>query len=928
MYHPQLLRLLEGLSPEMRQNSAQLEPLLHQISQRFLEYDRNVELLEHASSIAEKEYEDIYRKFKETTAHLDQLVERRTAENDELIQFPLQNPNPVISTDLNGVLLFQNKAADLLKEAEYQNKKFAKQDFFSKIIPGLKDAGSFEIRSVDKVYLVYYIKIEKTDRINFYFSDITELWDLQQKSYDNFYRLNNFLEATDSVHYIVYSRQSEKNFFTSRWPLLFGFNPNKSEDPLLEKRAAVLPHLLKDYDEALHQMELSGNARFKYQIENKITKKTLWIEEEIKKRYDPFLKDEVMIGKITDVTSTELYKDFIAESESRFKNITDSLPVMTWVSDQHNRVTYSNQQIKEFFGRPLEEIKGHKEFEAYIHPSYRNKAAMEWQDKLQDKKKVSVEFLLMGADGKYHFIHEVAIPRFLPNGEFVGYIGSFFDLTKEYEYNLQLEADKKQFELIALNASDITVITDWQGKISYISPGVKRLLDYEEKELTGQNIFSYFCDESKTMLQPMVSKEMFEINDTQTFSFKLTKRDGDTIWVEAVMAPFIQPNQEDDSQAILMHIRDIHEQYTAFEALKNSEERYRTLFQNMQLGILQVDQDERIVFVNSAMEKIAGYTSDEMIGKKTPELLLTSAQQKEHLSQVLGDRKRGKASVYELLITKKNGETAQVVVSGVPLLDANGKFTGGIGINWDVTELRRMEAQLTKAKIDREKQIIEARLQAEEEQRAQIGRDLHDGVGQMLAYITLYLNVVKSNASYGMKELLEIEKTVTNTLEQVRTLSRTLTPPAIRDLGLRDSVIELIDSYGILTKPVFQLNVYAQKNEERIPLDVKIVVYRILQELLNNTFKYAKAETITIKFSFIKEHLCLDYADDGSGFDLLKQRRGVGLDSMNSRVDYYKGTIDIKSAPGKGTRVSIKIPCPSINIKKAETTIQVTPVES
>ena len=907
--HPQLARLIEGLSPDLRDQAKGCATIWEEISQKFEEYEKNIHLLEHASSVAEQDYQEVYRNFKATTEKLNRLVKDRTEENDQLIQFPLFNPNPVISTDIKGSIIFQNTASNALKEIFYQNKEYLIEDFFIKINSGLKDTGNFEIKSNGRVYLIYYKKIENNNRINFYFSDITELWDLQQKSYDNFYRLNNFLEATDSVHYIIYARQKEKNFFTSRWPLLFGFNPGKIDDPIEEKRKTIVEESLKEYDEAIRQMELGGHAKLKYQVINKVTNKRLWLEEEVKKRYDPFISDEVIIGKITDITGAEMYREFIAESESRFKNITDALPVMTWVSDHNNRVTYSNNRVREFFGKGLEEIRGIKEFEQYIHPDYIDRATKEWENKIKNHEQVNVEFQVKGADGKYHYVQEIAIPRFLNNGEFVGYIGSFFDLTKEYEYSKQLQADKKQFELIALNSSDITVITDWKGRVSYISPGVKRLLDYEAEELVGQNIFSYFCEECRVTLSPLVSPDMFLTSETQTFSFRLMKRNGELLWVEAVMTPFAQTDGTDQGQTVLMHIRDIHEQQMAFDALKSSEERYRTLFQNMKLGILQVDSSENIVFVNEAMEQITGYSSSEMIGRKTPDVLIKTEEQKANLTKILDERKKGKASVYELNITRKNGKPGTIVVSGVPLLDNAGRFIGAIGINWDVTELREIENRLLEEKIDKEKSIIEARLQAEEEQRAQIGRDLHDGVGQMLAYITLYLNVIKSNNSYGEKEINEIEKTVKNTLEQVRTLSRTLAPPAIRDLGLRDSVIELIDSYGILSKPVFQLSVYAQKNEYRIPLEIKIVLYRILQELLNNTFKYAKADTITIRLSFVKDNLCFDFADDGRGFDFEKQRKGVGLESMKSRVLFYKGTIDIKTAPGKGTKVSIKIPC-------------------
>jgi PAS domain-containing protein len=102
---------------------------------------------------------------------------------------------------------------------------------------------------------------------------------------------------------------------------------------------------------------------------------------------------------------------------------------------------------------------------------------------------INSEFLIKAKDEQYHYIQEVAVPRFLESGQFMGYIGAYFDLTKEHQYQKELEADKQQFELIALNSGDVTVITDWKGKISYISPGVKRLLDYQAEELAGANLY-------------------------------------------------------------------------------------------------------------------------------------------------------------------------------------------------------------------------------------------------------------------------------------------------------------------------------------------------------------------------------------------------------------------------------------------------------
>jgi PAS domain S-box-containing protein len=328
----------------------------------------------------------------------------------------------------------------------------------------------------------------------------------------------------------------------------------------------------------------------------------------------------------------------------------------------------------------------------------------------------------------------------------------------------------------------------------------------------------------------------------------------------------------------------------------------------MDRGVLEVDQEERIIYANNAMERITGYVISEMKGQVASRLFIISEEDKKILSEQERGQKKGQESIYELNMTRKSGEVARLVISSAPVFDKNGKVRGSVGIHWDVTRIRSMEQQLLEERINQEKYILEAKLQAEEDQRSQIGRDLHDGVGQMLAYMSLFLNMIKSKAVYDPVDIAQLEKTVKQTLEQVRTLSRTLAPPAIRDLGLRDSVVELVESYGILTTPVFKLKVYPQVEDSRLTLDKKIVVFRVLQELLNNTFKYANADTISIHLYFKGTDLHMDYVDDGKGFDIAKIQKGVGLDSMRSRIGFHKGLIEIKSAPGKGTKTFIQLP--------------------
>ncbi len=728
----------------------------------------------------------------------------------------------------------------------------------------------------------------------------------QEKAYDQFYRLNTFLESTDSVHYILYKNHPEKNFFTSRWPLLFGFNPTNFCDPLTERQKWILASSQVAYREAMQKLDFNGQTTIKYQVENAKNHKQLWLEEEIKKKYDPFLEDEVLTGRIQDISGVEYYREYILESEKRFKRVTDALPVMVWVSDQNHIVTYTNDKTKEFFGVSLEDMKGQFDFAPLVHPDHRKKAIQEWGKKLQRQEPIDDVFMVKSADGLYHYLHEVAVPRFLDSGKFVGYIGAYFDQTKEYQYQKELEADKQQFDLIAMNSSDVTVITNWKGVISYISPGVYRLLGYQPEEMNGGNLYDHIGAGYQRSIQTQLSKKEFPPAAIKNLSFQLVRKNQELLWVETAAQVVEAPT--DKHQNLIFHIRDVHEQQLAKQALQSSEEKFRTLFENMDLGVLEVDNEDRILYANQAFEKISGYTLAEMQGQVAAQLFLSKPEDVKMVKSQKRIREKGKESVYEVNIIRKSGEVANMIISGAPVIDWSGKIRGSVGIHWDVTRIRSMERQLIEDRINQEKYILEAKLQAEEDQRSQIGRDLHDGVGQMLAYMSLLLNMMKEKAAYDPEDIDRLGKTVAQTLEQVRTLARTLAPPAIRDLGLRDSVVELIDSYGILTRPVFKLKVYPQSDDKRINLDKKIVVFRVLQELLNNTFKYANADTIFIHLYFQNGFFHLDYRDDGKGFDINNIKKGVGLDSMRSRIAFYKGSIEIQSTPGKGTETIIQLP--------------------
>ncbi|MFM7645208.1 MAG: PAS domain S-box protein [Sphingomonadales bacterium] len=609
---------------------------------------------------------------------------------------------------------------------------------------------------------------------------------LQQELYETRFHFNTLLEVNDIIHYIAYPQQPEKNFFSSQWEKIMGFSPHQTLHPLQEKKNHVVVNSLSHYEDCIEALRKKQRIGFSYQYQHPRSGKILWLQEEVVIKYDTLHDQEVWSGTITDISETEFFKEYIAESEKRFKSITDGLPIMIWVTDEEDNITYFNDKAYAFFDVKKGEALQMADFGPLIDPRHKERVFAEWVQQKERRLPLHFEVLINDRFDEKRYLAIEATPRILPGGQFIGFIGAAFDLSKEYEYKQGMES--------------------------------------------------------------------------------------------------------------------------AFTLLMGSEEKYRKLFENMQLGVLEVDAKERICYANEAFLAMSGYTNQELMGKNARRLFCGTKESKEILKKQDQIRKQGIESAYEMQFKRKNGSLAATIISGAPLFDHDGKVKGSVGIHWDVTEVRVMERTLLENKMNKEKELIEAKLQAEEEQRLQIGRDLHDGVGQVLAYLSMQLGMVKLRNSFNETELEQLEKSARSALEQVRSLSRALAPPALRDLGLREAIRELIDSYGILDKPVFELDIYRQAEDYNLSIEKKTVIYRVFQELLANTFKHANANKISIKLYFDQKYFHLEYKDDGKGFDPQFIKKGVGLESIKSRVAYFKGTVAFSPTPGKGNLTIIQLP--------------------
>ena len=215
----------------------------------------------------------------------------------------------------------------------------------------------------------------------------------------------------------------------------------------------------------------------------------------------------------------------------------------------------------------------------------------------------------------------------------------------------------------------------------------------------------------------------------------------------------------------------------------------------------------------------------------------------------------------------------------------------------------REEIKITEQKIQEQKTISRAIINAQEKERNHIGRELHDNVNQLLAGARLYLTMgAKKDKNFGeiLKYPLEL---LDHGIQEIRHLThRNITPAKDVELKhLLESITDLLKAGSIKCSLHYDL-------ERTLNENLLINVYRILQEQANNILKHSKAKKVSIKVEDRDSYLYIQTVDNGIGFDVHHLREGIGLYNIYSRVEAYNGEVAIESEPGMGCKIEIRLP--------------------
>lgn len=229
---------------------------------------------------------------------------------------------------------------------------------------------------------------------------------------------------------------------------------------------------------------------------------------------------------------------------------------------------------------------------------------------------------------------------------------------------------------------------------------------------------------------------------------------------------------------------------------------------------------------------------------------------------------------------------------------------------------QRHKSTIKDLEISNQKNLLTAVINAQENEKEYFAEELHDSIGQLLSTINLNLNTLKYHCSLieslpaVVNKDLELTHEITRTaIQEVRNISQKLMPVILNDFGLNAALIDMVHKINEAGNLRVELN-YAL-GEERLSPEMEKALFRISQELLNNTMKHAKAKYVTIEIKNESDLILYNYTDDGIGFEKTDIRGGsVGLKSIESRVNSVKGQLIIESEKKLGIKVYISLPKP------------------
>lgn len=605
-------------------------------------------------------------------------------------------------------------------------------------------------------------------------------------------------------------------------------------------------------------------------------------------------------GIMVDITAQKAAAEEIVKSNARFQVVSKATSDIVWDWDITNDALWWNDNYYSGLG-----YKKHKEI-VHIEEWFNN---IHLDEVEQVRRRTQKAFLGTGstwrdayryrkADGTYlNFLDRGFIMR-NENGKAIRMIGSMVDMTPVYDSQKRVAESEEKYRTLVEQAVDAIALYDAAGKILDVNTGSVKLLGYTKPELLGMYLPDILTDEE--ILGKPIQYDILRKGESTVKQRKMKRKDGSVVETE------VRSQQLPDGR-FLSVIRDLTEREKAQQQIEREKQLSDKLIDSLPGVFYWYDENGKFLRWNRLFEYVTGYSGKE-IGAMHPTdffegegKLLIEEKIKEVFSKGMGDA--------EAEFVSKDGSRLPYYFKALRIIIDGKSCLLGTGI--DISDRKKAEQELDESYKAIRK--LTGHLQdIREEERTNIAREIHDELGQQLT-------VLKMDVSWLNKKIASTDETIKQkmksllmmldeTVKSVRRISSELRPSLLDDLGLTAAIEWQLSEFE--KRSGIHTHLINDGNDAELDDSIKTALFRIFQESLTNVARHSAARNVTVSFLPEEQHFILSIADDGKGFDKQKiaDKRTLGILGMKERTSMIKGTYEIKSSPGKGTTVIVRVP--------------------
>lgn len=592
----------------------------------------------------------------------------------------------------------------------------------------------------------------------------------------------------------------------------------------------------------------------------------------------------------------------MSHTEEQFRTIYEHAPVMIDSFDDKGNCILWNKECEKNLGWTLAEVQACEDPLSLAYPD----------PKVRDK----VLATILHADGKFREYDVLAKDGStrtqlwadfrLPDGTLIS-VGHDITERKRAEKALE-ESEEKYRSIFNLARNGIILVDGETGEIVDCNPEFERQTGRSLEELRKFRIWELRpadeVEESKRVCREILTKGMGGSSELHW-----QRPDGEVVPVD-FLSKIVTIAGKVYIQSV---VRDITERKRAEQALRESEQKYRSIFHVAREGIVLVDGDGTMVDCNPEFEAQTGRTLAELRKMKTWEL---RPRQDSEKARALFERLRrdGMIDVSEQIFERPDGERVVVELRGREV--ALGGRTYNQAMTHDITERKEAEEELRQSR-ERLRALAGRLHTVREEESALIARKIHDELGQSLTALKLDIAWVgrrvaemdnESTHPHVSERLRSMANDADETINTVRNISTQLRPVILDDMGLVKALEWQSQEFQGRTGIACSFHIDTIKNE--FDPDRSTAIFRIFQEILTNVARHAEAESVQTNLRTDNGLLLLDVRDDGRGIsdEEIGSPRALGILGMRERAQLCGGDLSIKRRNGKGTRVTLKIP--------------------